>query len=64
MEKVTEELILSFATEIRLIELKYNFYLGGDRAGNIKVFDKDGNMLKVLPNIQITTSGETDVSSI
>lgn len=57
MKKMTEELIFSFATEIRLIELKYGFYLGGDRVGNIRVFDKDGNMLKVLPNILITIPG-------
>ena len=38
MTKELEENILSFAAEIKLIELRYGFYLGRDRAGNIKVY--------------------------
>lgn len=57
---MNENNILSFAIEIRQLELKYNLYLCGDRAGNIKVCDKDGNVLKVLPNIQITIPGVTN----
>lgn len=55
-----EELTTAFAVEIKLLEQKYGLYLGGDRAGNVRVFDGNGTSLGVLKQISIKPTETED----
>lgn len=58
IDKELEKSTLLFATELELLSLKYDFYLCADRAGTIKICNKDGEILRTLPTIRITNSEE------